>query len=460
MNRILVLLMIALLLSAGTAFAQKELPPAGGQPKDFVLPHPTNFALDNGLKVTLVPYGTIPKVTVYAVVRSGHINEAADEVWVADLTAEWMKEGAGSRTAQMLARDASKIGGSISVSVGDDRTFVTGDALGEFAPDLVGLLADVVRTPRFPESELARLKNNYLRRLSVAKADPQSLALDKFRKILYGDHPYGRTLPTEAMVNDYSLEKVKKFYAANYGAARTHIFVAGVFDAQKTEAAIRKAFGDWARGTDPVVNIPKPASRQAVYIIDRPGAAQSTVYLGLPVADPSNPDWIPFSVTNSLLGGSFASRITANIRENKGYTYSPFSSVSARQHDAYWLQVADVSTDVTGASLKEILYEIDRLAGTPPSADELKGIQNYEAGIFVLRNSSPAGIISLLAWMDLHGLPQNYLANYVKSLHQVTPEQVQQLTKKYIRPGELTIVIAGDAKKIRKQVEAYGKIVM
>jgi predicted Zn-dependent peptidase len=460
MNRILVLLMIAVVLSAGTTFAQKELPPAGGQPKDFVLPRATSFALENGLKVTLVPYGTIPKVTIYAVVRTGHINETADEVWLADLTAEWMKEGAGSRTAQMLARDASKIGGTISVSVGDDRTFVTGDALGEFAPDLVGLLADVVRAPTFPQSELNRLKNNYARRLSVAKADPQSLALEKFRKILYGDHPYGRTLPTETIVNGYSLDKVKKFYGGNYGAARTHIFVAGVFDARTTEAAIRKAFGDWARGADPVVNIPKPVSRKAVYIIDRPGAAQSTVYLGLPVADPSSPDWIPLSVTNSLLGGSFASRITANIREDKGYTYSPFSSVSARQHDAYWLQVADVSTEVTGASLKEIFYEIDRLAGTPPSADELKGIQNYEAGIFVLRNSSPGGIISLLAWMELHGLPQDYLANYIKSLHQVKPEQVQQLTKKYIRPGEVAIVIAGDAKKIRKQVEAYGKIVM
>jgi predicted Zn-dependent peptidase len=459
MNRILVSLFVAFLLLAGTAWAQKELPPEGGQPKDFTVPQSTNFVLGNGLKVTLVPYGTVPKVTVNVVIRAGHTNESADEVWLSDLTGEWLKEGAGARSAQTLARDAAKIGGSISVSVGDDRTFVAGDALGEFAPDLIGLLADVVRAPKFPESELPRLKNNYLRRISVAKADPQTLALERFRTVLYGDHPYGRTLPTEAMVNGYTVEKARKFHAENYGAVRSHIFVAGVFDATKTEAAIKHAFADWARGSEPVVNIPKPVSRRAVYIVDRPGAAQSTIYMGLPVADPSSPDWIPMSIANSLLGGSFASRITTNIRENKGYTYSPFSSVSARLRDAYWLQVADVSTDVTGASLKEIFYEIDRLANKAPAPEEVKGIQNYEAGIFVLRNSMPSGIIGLLSFMDLHGLPAEYLANYIKTVHQVTPEQVQQLTKKYIRPEEMTIVIAGDAKKIEKQAAAYGKIV-
>jgi predicted Zn-dependent peptidase len=459
MNRILFSLLITVLLTAESSFAQKELPPAGGQPKDFTLPERTNITSENGLGLTLVPYGTLPKVTAYVVVRTGHINESAGEVWLSDLMGEWMKEGTTTRSGQTLARDAAKIGGSISVSVGDDRMFISGDALGEFAPELMKLLADVVRNPQFPESELPRLKNNLLRRLSVEKADPQTLALEQFRRALYGEHPYGRLLPTESDVNGFTANMVKQFYAENFGAARTHIYIAGVFDPSMVEETVRNAFAGWPRGSGPVVNLPAPVSKRVIHIVDRPGAAQSTIYLGLPVPDPSSADWIPLDVTNSLLGGSFASRITANIRENKGYTYSPYSSISARLRDAYWLQTADVSTDVTGASLKEIFYEINRLASTPPSSEELKGIQNYSAGIFVLRNSEPAMILNLVMFLDLHGLPDQFLTDYVRMIHQVTPEQVQRLTKKYLRSGDMTIVIAGDAKKIEKQVSPYGRIV-
>ena len=337
--------------------------------------------------------------------------------------------------------------------------FISGDALGEFAPELVKLLADVVRYPRFPESELPRLKNDLRRRLSMEEADPQTLALQQFRKRLYGEHPYGRLLPTESDVKNFTAEMVKQFYAENLGAARTHIYAAGVFDASKVEEAVRTAFAGWPRGSGPVANLPNSVSKRAIYIVDRPGAAQSTIYLGLPVPDPSSPDWIPLDITNSLLGGSFASRITTNIRENKGYTYSPYSRVSARLRDAYWLETADVSTDVTGPSLKEIFYEINRLASAPPTSEELKGIQNYASGIFVLRNSAPAMILNLIMFLDLHGLPDQFLSDYIRTIYQVTPEQVQRLTMKYLRPDDMTIVIAGDAKKIEKQVAPYGRIV-
>lgn len=459
MNRILSTMLFAALLPAGSLLAQKELPPAGGQPKDFTLPKRTTVTVENGLALTLVPYGTLPKVTAYVVVRTGHINESANEVWLSDLMGEWMKEGTTTRSAQALARDAAKIGGSISVSVGDDRMFISGDALGEFAPELVKLLADVVRYPRFPESELPRLKNDLRRRLSMEEADPQTLALQQFRKRLYGEHPYGRLLPTESDVKNFTAEMVKQFYAENLGAARTHIYAAGVFDASKVEEAVRTAFAGWPRGSGPVANLPNSVSKRAIYIVDRPGAAQSTIYLGLPVPDPSSPDWIPLDITNSLLGGSFASRITTNIRENKGYTYSPYSRVSARLRDAYWLETADVSTDVTGPSLKEIFYEINRLASAPPTSEELKGIQNYASGIFVLRNSAPAMILNLIMFLDLHGLPDQFLSDYIRTIYQVTPEQVQRLTMKYLRPDDMTIVIAGDAKKIEKQVAPYGRIV-
>src|SRR5262249_10272617 len=147
-----------------------------------------------------------------------------------------------------------------------------------------------------------------------------------------------------------------------------------------------------------------------------------------------------------LLGGSFSSRITSNIREQKGYTYSPSSQVSARDHTAYWAETADVTTNVTGPSLKETLAEIDRLKGEPPADKELKGIQNYIAGTFVLQNSSRAGIIGQLQFVDLQGLPDDYLNKYVQNAYAVTPAQVQQTTQKNIVGDKAAIVVVGDKK--------------
>ena len=175
----------------------------------------------------------------------------------------------------------------------------------------------------------------------------------------------------------------------------------------------------------------------------------------MPVVDPSNADYVPLVVLNALLGGSFGSRITSNIREQKGYTYSPFSQVSVRRQGAYWAETADVTTTVTGASIKEILGEIDRLRAEPPSASELKGIQNYLAGTFVLQNSSRGGIANQLQFLALHGLPDSYLSGFVARVQAVTPEEVTRLAKAYIRPEQSTLVVVGDRKAIDEQLKPY-----
>jgi zinc protease len=459
MKKIPTLIALACLaLGTVTMTAQRQNPPEGGKPKDFVLPARTTLTLDNGLKATLVQFGEIPKVAITVAVRAGRINETSEEVWLSDLVGEMMKEGTSTRTSQQLARDAARLGGSITVSVGNDRTVVNGDALAEFSPELIGLLADVLRHPAFPESELSRVKAGMQRNISVLRSRPDQLANEKFRNVIYGDHPYGRPIPREAMIASYTVEAVRAFHAANFGAARTYIVVVGKFDAGAVEQAIRKEFGDWAGGSPPLVNIPKPVSHRAVYLIDRPGAPQSTIILGQPVIDPSKSDYLPLVVTNSLLGGSFDSRITGNIRENKGYTYSPYSTISSRYRDAYWAEMADVGTEVTGASLKEIFFEINRLRETPPAEDELRRIQNYEAGIFVLRNSTSTMIANLILFLDLHGLKDEYLTNYVKNVYAVTPTKVQSLTQQSFRDEDMTIVIVGDRGKIEKQVAPYGKI--
>jgi predicted Zn-dependent peptidase len=437
---------------------KKQSPPAPAEPKNFAVPAGRTFKLDNGLAVTLVPYGTIPKVTVRLGVRTGNVDEKSSEVWLSDLTGAMLTEGTATRTATQIAEDAARMGGSIDVNVTEDRTDIGGDVLSEFGPDMVALVADVVRNPKLPDAELARLKTDRLRDLSIAKSQPRPIAQEKFRAVLYGDHPYGRLFPTEEMLKGYTPAQVRDFWDKNYGAARSHLYVAGRFDDAAVEAAVRKAFADWKKGAPPAEKPPSPKSERAVYLIDRPGAVQSTIDLGMPVIDPSKADWDALSLTNTLLGGSFASRITSNIREQKGYTYSPNSQISNRYRDAYWVEVADVTTNVTGPALKEILGEIDRLQAEPPTQAELRGFQNYRAGTFVLQNSSRPGIIGQLEFVDLHGLPADYLNGYVKRVYAITPQQVQDMARKYIQDDKATIVIVGDKKVIEDQVKPYGTI--
>jgi zinc protease len=435
--------------------AQKQTPPPGGAPKPFNVPAHESYTLPNGMRVTLVPYGNIPKVAVSLTVRAGNLNEPQDVLGVADITGELLKEGTKTLSAQALAEAAARMGSSLSVTVGADETAIDVDVLSEYGGRAVSLVSDVAMHALLPESEVARLKANLLRQVLVAKSRPGQIALARFRKLLYGDHPYGEILPTEASLNKITIDDARKFYAANYGAERAHLYVAGKFGVADVKKAIAAGFSDWSKGSAPVLNVPHPKTERLLDVTDRPGAPQSTIYVGLPVIDPTNPDNIPLTVTNALLGGSFSSRITSNIREQKGYTYSPTSQLSRRYHDAYWAEIADVTTTATGSSLKEIFGEIDRLQKEAPGAAELKGIQSYMSGLFVIQNSTRQALIGQLRNVDLQGLGEDYLKNYVQRVNAVTPDDVQHMTAKYIKPEQMTIVVVGDKSKITEQLAPY-----
>jgi predicted Zn-dependent peptidase len=445
-----------LLLSAATL--AQERPPASGEPRPFSLPEVKRYALPNDMDVRLVQYGDVPKTTIRLVIQTGNVDEKPNEVWLADLTGDLMEQGTSTKTAQEVAVAAARMGGSVEVTVGANQFTVGSDVLSEFAHDAIALIGDVALRPAFPDSDLPRLKKDMLRRLSIARSQPQQLALEAFRKVMYPEQPYGRIFPTETMVEAYTIGQVKAFYDRSLGAARASIYVVGRFD----EAAVRKAIGDvftkWTRGspgTDPPV---RPYTKRAIHIVDRPGAVQSTIYMGNPVVTPKDQEYLPLLVTNTLLGGYFSSRITSNIREDKGYTYSPASAISSRLGSAYFVQIADVTTAVTGASLKEIFYEIDRLQETPPSEEELRAVKSYMSGTFVLQNSSRPGIAGQLTFLDLYGLGEDYLRTYVQRVNALTPRDIHQMAQKYLRDEEMTIVVVGDRKAILDQVKPFGPI--
>lgn len=445
----------ALTFASAQALAQKQEPPAGGPPRPFALPAHDTYTLPNGMHVTLVPYGNLPKVTVNLTLRAGNVNEPKELLGVADIVGQLLKEGTTTLSAKALAEATARMGSSLGENVTADETTVDLDVLSESGPEAVKLIADVVQHPLLPGSELARLKADELRNVAIAKSQPGQIALARFRKLLYGEHPYGQVLPTEESINKMTIEDAKKFYAENYGAARAHLYVAGKFDSAAVKKAIAESFSGWAKGNAAPSNPATPKAQRLLDVTDRPNAPQSTIYVGLPVADATSPDIIPLLVTNALLGGSFGSRITSNIRENKGYTYSPNSQVSRRYHDAYWVEVADVTTAHTGDSLKEIFGEVGRLQKEAPPAAELQGTQSYLSGIFVIQNSTRQALIAQLRYVDLQGLGEDYLKTYVQKVNAVTPAQVQNITAKYIKPEQMTIVVVGDKSKITEQLAPY-----
>jgi predicted Zn-dependent peptidase len=449
--------LLSIILAFSSVKAQKQSPPPGGTPKDFKLPQKESVKLKNGLTATLVQYGTIPKVDISVIVKTGNIHEAADQIWLADLTGNLMREGTTTMDFQTIASKVAAMGGEVNIVTGPNQTTISGSVLSEFAPDLVRVLADIVMNPSFPASEMERLRNDLKRQLTVQRSVPQAQAIEKFSSVIYKDHPYGRFFPTEEMLASYTVEMVKDFYSKNFGAKRTVVYAVGKFDDKEVGRTIKEAFEKWKDGPEVDYEIAHPSMTPETAIIDRPGAPQTTIILGLPTLDPSKADYVPLSVTNSLLGGSFGSRITSNIREDKGYTYSPHSVINPGYRTSVWYEQADVTTEHTGEAIHEISKEITRLQNEPPSQQELEGIENYQAGVFVLQNSTPQGIISQLNFLDFHGLDDSYLNDRVKNIHAVTPEKVQQMAKEYFKYEDMTLVLVGDKKELDKQMQSHRK---
>lgn len=440
---------------AGTGFAQKQTPPEGGSPKPFVFPKQNTYTLKNGMKVTLVQYGSVPKVLVQAVVRAGRINEKPGEVWISDMVASMLKQGTKTRSAEQIAREMADMGGEIFTGGGNDKSVVGGEVLSEFDARSIALIADVLRNPRFSAEDLEDLRANDLRNLSVSMAQAGNVGWKAFRETIYKGHPYAEAFAGESDIKGYTLDGVKKFYDDQYGAARTHLYVVGQFDESAVKKAIEAGFASWKKGPDAIRNVPKIDAKRSMTVLDRPGAPQSTLYIGMPSPSPSDPDWIKFSVMNAMLGGSFGSRITANIRENKGYTYSPHSAVTSAFKTGYWYENADVTTQYTGASIKEILAEIDKLSGEEPTDAELQGIKNYMIGIYVLQNSTRSGVVGQLESVNYNELGSDYIDTYVKNISEVTPKDVRDMAAKYLKKDKMTIVVVGDKAKITDQLKPY-----
>jgi zinc protease len=260
---------LAVLLSTlCLAGEEREAPPPLAAPKPFALPAVNTFTLKNGMKVTLAGYGSVPVVAINARMAFGNISESADQVWLSDLLAELMKEGTATRPAEQVAREAARMGGQLQVSAGTDESSARIEVLSEFAADAVKLVADVLEHPKLPESDLARVRGNLLRQLTVQLSTPGAQASRAFATALYPGHPYGRLFPSESQLKSYKIEDVRKFYADNTGAQRTHLYVVGRFD-PAVRKTIEAAFEGWDSGPAVKRVPPNPVAAKSLVLLDR-----------------------------------------------------------------------------------------------------------------------------------------------------------------------------------------------
>tara|TARA_R110000868_G_scaffold56449_1_gene174589 strand:+ start:12862 stop:14295 length:1434 start_codon:yes stop_codon:yes gene_type:complete len=448
----------SLALLPAASMAQGSQQPPIGEPRPFQLPQTRSFTLDNGLAVTFIPYGLAPTTRISVQIRAGNIDDG-DQTWIADLTGAMMEEGSAGRSKTDLATAIAAMGGSVNVGIGWNSSAVSTNVLSQYAADATALLASVVRQPNFDAAEFTRVRQNLIRDVDIQRAEPGSIATEAFRRILFGgDHPYGRSLPTEEQLRSYTIEDVRNFYATNFGAGRTRIYVAGRFNEAEMEAAIRDAFGDWTRGEPDQAEGAPARHGPIVQLIDRPGAPQTTLRLGFPAMAIGDEDAPAMTVMNALLGGSFTSRLTRNLREDKGYTYSPGSGTTWVMGGGFWSFNADVTAADTGPALRETFMEIRRLQDEVPPQSEGGSIRSWLSGVFVLQNASTGGLIGQLANRDLWDLPDDYLDSYVPNILAVSDADISRMASEYLPLDRMVLVLVGDLSLIGDDIRALPEL--
>lgn len=431
--------------------------PAVGRPKAVALPQMETFQLANGIKVTFIPYAVVPKAVVYVGLPVGN-NDDGEDIWISDLTASLMREGAGNMSGAQLSAAFADMGGSLGSGVSNDRTSFQTNVLSERVPDAIGLLGTIVRQPTLPQEPLERIRQGFLRNIAVGKSQASGQLTEAYAATVYGDHPYSHVYATPEGLNALTLDDAKAFYANHFGPNGVHIYVGGTFDPATTRAAIERAFGDWRGNNRPTQVAMTPRVARRVVLVNRPGAVQSTFRMAFDITTLGSPDAIKYEVMDSLLGGAFNSRITTNIREDKGYAYSPGSSIdNVDANTSHWVYDADVTAANTGDSLKEIFSEIRRLQGEAPTPAETTGTQNYNAGIFTLGLGSTAGVVSKVIWADQKGLPRDYLDRFVPTAMAVTAQDIQK-TAQALDLSKMTLVVVGDLETVRPQLEALPEL--
>ncbi len=442
-------------MSAQPDFLKQPPPPLPARP--IKLPTAYETILPNGLAVIVVEDSRLPLVSYRLAFRTGDAHDPGELPGLMDMLTGLLTEGTESRTSRQIADEVARLGATLQAGANSDYTTVAASSLATFSGKILELLADVALRPVFPTGEVELTKQNTKESLKQQRAQPSFLAGEMVARVMFGEHPYHVTAPTPESVDATTRERLVEFHRSTFVANNAVLFVAGDVQQDSVLQQVESLFGGWQPGNVAGDDFPAPPQRtsRAAYIIDRPGSAQANIVVSNASIKRTSPDYFPLLVMHTVLGANASSRLFMNLREEKGYTYGAYSTLDARRTAGTFRATAEVRTPVTGDSLKEFFYELNRIRNEPVSEKEIADAKSYLTGVFPLRLETQEGLVDQLLQIKMFGLPENYLETYRNQIQVVTIQQVQEVARKYVRPDEAAIVIVGDGAQLLEQVEPY-----
>ena len=426
-------------------------------PHPIVIPTARETQLKNGLGVVVVEDGRLPLVSYRLALRVGTSYDPPKLPGLTDLLAGLLPEGTNSKTSREIADQVARVGASLSAGSNSDYTIVAASALKQFSKQILGLLAEIVLEPSFPENEVELAKQNTKESLRQQRAQPSFLASEMVSRVMFGDHPYSLVAPTIESI-DLSFRKDfvefhRKFFVPNNGV----FVVVGDVSFDEVVGELESLFSTWEKGAELSTDFPSPPirSKRTAYLVDRPGSAQSNIVIANSGIKRTSPDYFPMLLMHTVYGATASSRLFMNLREEKGYTYGAYSNLDARRTAGTFRSTAEVRTAVTGDSLKEFFYELDRIRTKPVSEKEIKDAKSYLTGVFPIRLETQEGLIDQFVQIRMLNLPTNYLETYRDNVQAVTIEDIQRVANKYIRPDEAALIVVGDGSSVLDQIAPY-----
>lgn len=438
----------------------RSKPPKAALPKDVKFPDYFEEVLANGLKLIVYEQHELPSVAVSLVVRGGSMYDG-NSPGLASMTADLLTKGTKTRSATQIAEEIEFLGGNLGAGTGWDNSTVSLSILSKYLDKAFDVMADVVLNPTFPNEELDRSREQRLASILQRKANAGSLASIQFNKAIYGDHPYGQPPDgTEASIKALNREMMVKFHEQYFLPNNAFMVAVGDITPKKMKELINKVFGTWKKGSVPEVKFPeiKDIDRLKIQVVDRAGAVQSAILVGHVGIARNNPDFIPLSVLNTLLGGYFGSRLNLNLREDKGYTYGARSGFDSRLYRGPFSASAEVRNGVTDSSVIEFLKEIKRVCDEPIPQDELNGVKSYLTGLFPIQIETPGQVASRIVSIEMYGLGKTYYNTYNSKVNAVTSEELSRVAKKYLHPDKLVVVAAGKADLLKETLAKFGTV--
>lgn len=435
---------------------RRQLPPPLA-PRPLNLPEQSATTLSNGLGLVVVEDKRLPLVSFRLAFRSGDANDPADLPGLSDMMSHLLTEGTTTRTSRQIAEEVERFGATLAVGSSSDFGTVAASTLSVYADEILTLLADVTLHASFPQNEIDLARENTKQLLIQQRAQPNFLASERMSQVMFGRHPYSRLSPMPETLDAMTRDNLSRFRESTYIPNNAVLMVVGDVERDAIIGRIEQLFGDWKSGTLPDLNFPAPPKRsaRAIYVVDRPGSAQSNILIANEGITRTNPDYFPMLLMHTILGANASSRLFMNLREEKGYTYGAYSNLDARRLAGTFRATAEVRTPVTGASLHEFFYELNKIRNEAVSADELKNAKAYLTGVFPIRIETQDGLIEQLVSIRMYDLPSDYLKTYRDQINAVSAEDIQRVAQNYVRPGQAAVVIVGDAEEISAQVKPY-----